>query len=252
MLRICALLLLLMSVPLRAADLNTLWAEAIAAEAPNERVRLFSLWVETAAAQGVRSADAHAHLALAYWELPDVGKAVLHQMESAKLYDNPLAAWSTLAKVHQIESEQSVREGLSAAPSLYLYFFFTPALVYCFAIFAFWSLVGAGFWYWYQGRRWNQVSLGLVSFALFCSTVPAGFAVTRRFFMKPQAVIDVPKGSALGVYQTTEAKEENKIIALPAGILVRPEETQGAFTRISQPLSGWVDATSLKNISLVR
>ena len=232
-----------------------MWSEALAAEPsqpPAERVRLFSNWVVTAEAQGVRSADAYAHLAMAYWDLPDVGKAVFNQMESAKLRDNPFSAWSTLAKVHQIESEQAVREGVSTSPSLYLYFFFTPALVYAFSVFCFWSLAVAGFWYWYKGKRWTQVSLWLVSFALFCSVVPAGFAVTRRFFMKPLAVIDVPKGAGLGVYQNTEAKEENKIISLPAGILVRPEEVQGTFTRISQPLAGWVESNSLRILSLQR
>lgn len=252
---ILSLVILWFAPSLLAADLDAMWKEAVAAntvQAPNQRVKLFSEWIDAAAAQGVRSADAYAQLASAYWDLPDVGKAVFYQLEGAKLRDNPFAAWRVLGHVHQIESEQAVREGLSTAPSLYLYFFFTPALVLAFVVFSFWSLVGAGFLYWYRGKRWTPVSMGLVSFALFCATVPAAAAVTRRFYFKPLAVIDVPKGASLGVYQTAEAKEENKIIALPAGILVRPEEVQGTFTRISQPLSGWIDSASLRTMSLQR
>ncbi len=247
--------LLLFSPPSPAADLGQLWNEAIAADtnqAPNERVRLFSQWIELAAAQGIKSPEAHGHLALAYWEVGDTGKAVLHQIESAKLHDSPFAAWKTLSKVHQIESEQAVREGVSTSPSLYLYFFLTPALVYSFGFFSLWSLVVAGFLYWYRGKKMMRLTASLISFALFCAIVPVGYSVIKRFLVKPIAVIDVAQGKPLGVYQNAEAKEENKIISLPSGILVRPQEVQGNFTRISQPLAGWVDTGSLKIISLTR
>ncbi len=233
--------------------LNALWDAAVRAETvqvPAERVRLFSDWIEKAQAQSIRSAEAHYHLAMAYWANKDTGKAVYHLIESAKLRQSPLGALKLLGKVNQIESEQSVREGLSSSLKLQLFFFLTPNLCFSFALIALWSVILALFFWWQRGRRVEALQVGLFIFAAFCSLFPLSGLIAHSLVARPIAVTDVPAGTFVGVYQGPEIKDETKIINLPSGILVMTDEEKNGWSRISQPLAGWVESRGLRAILL--
>jgi len=232
-----------------AVDLGQQWGEAIKAEkiqAPNERIRIFSAWIDAAKAQGIQSSEAHHHLALAHWERKEPGQAVLHLMESANLRQNPFSALGILGQVHQIESEQSIRDGVSTSPMLYLHFIFTPNVVMFFAALAAWCLIASFFLWWYRSLPVGRVQISLWLMAGIFATVPL-MGMAARTLLKP---VSVTGAASLGVFQTAEAKEDSKIISLPAGILVVGEETSGNMRRISQPLSGWVEAKGLLPLDL--
>jgi hypothetical protein len=251
--RLVALILLAAGISygaVAAVDLDQSWKAAVQAEriqAPNERVRLFSEWIDAARVQGVKSSEAHHHLALAHWEKKEPGKAVFHLMESAKLRQNPFSALGILGQVHQIESEQSIRDGVSASPMLYLHFIFTPNVITFFGALAVWCLIASFFLWWYRSLPVGRVQISLWLLAGLFATVPL-MGLVSRSLLKP---VSVTEGAALGVFQTAEAKEDSKIISLPAGILVVGEETSGKMRHISQPLSGWVEAKGLLPLDLL-
>ncbi len=234
-----------------AVPLSPLWDKAIEAEGiqpPEERVRLFSEWIREAEAQGVRSSDAHYHLALAHWEKKEPGHAVYQLMESAKLKQNPFAALSILGQVQQIESEQSIRDGVSSSPMLYLLFTFTPNLNVLFATLAVWCFLAAFYLVWYRQQPIGKVQVALWLAAGVFVTVPLA-GVLSRSLLKPIAVTH--STGVLGVFTTAEAKDENRIISLPPGVLVVTEEVSGNMRHISQPLSGWIEAKALLPIDLM-
>ncbi len=232
------------------SSLSQLWTSAIEVEKiqkPEERVRVFSEWIRIADAQGVKSSEAHYHLALAHWEKKEPGKTVQQLMESAKLKQNPFAALAILAQVQQIESEQSIRDGVASSPMLYLNLIFTPNLNVIFGVLAAWCL-GLGFFLlWYRQLPAGKIQGTLWTLAAVFAIVPLAGLLSRSL-LKPVAITDSP--APLGVFTTAEGKDENKIISLPPGILVVTEETSGAMRHISQPLSGWVDAGALLPLDL--
>jgi len=233
-----------------AESLSALWTAAIEAEriqAPNERVRVFSEWIREADAQGVKSSEAHYHLALAHWEKKEPGKAVHQLMESAKLKQNPFSALAILSQVQQIENEQSIRDGVSSSPMLYLHFIFTPNVVVLFAALSAWCLILGFFLMWYRQQPAGKVQAALWTAAALLATVPIAGTLSRSL-LKPVAITD--SATILGVYNSAEVKDENKIISLPPGVLVVTEEGSGTMRHISQPLSGWIDANSLIALDL--
>ncbi len=230
--------------------LNPLWDSGVRAlqEKEHEQAeRFLSSFIEEATKADVHSSEAYYNLGLAEWSLKKPGKAVFHLLQSARLRSSPLSSLKALATVSQLEGELGIRDRLSEAFTFRLYFLLNPDWLLALTSLGLWLLVGGLLARWLMGENGKAPShVAMVLAAGLWLLAATGF-VNRQ--LVDFAVLNGTRTS-IPLYKNSREQTDEKLLDLPAGMIVRYGKKERGYVRVLQPVGGWVPEDGVHPVSV--
>lgn len=238
-------LLFFFSLTLHAQpDPNASWQafhDSYAAKEYKQALTHIQTWISGQEKINQESSAAYYNLALTHWALKDPALTTFSLMKSLQIRTSPVRIWRDLLTVSSIEDRVGFRGGLSDGVFFRSYFLLNNNTLAMIFILSFWLVITFFFLRWWQKKSWPTGGVALVLSAITLVVIGSLGYLNANHFCR-FAVIQ-PAADTSGLYKKPAKKAKEKIFALPSGMIVQLGSEQKGFTKITDPLEGWV-ATS--------